>query len=185
VSSIESPVHLLRHVGARVREARLAQGLSQQALADRADVSRRMIAAIEGGESNVSLATLDRIAAALGMIFAELVYPPTVPRKVGAPVVAWRGEGTSHGTVLRSASAVRSVELWEWRLEPGDSYQAEPDRPGMKEIIYVIDGQLTVELEDARHMLGAGESVIFPSDQVYTYVNKGASVVRFLKNVVD
>src|SRR5262245_54925333 len=56
---------LLKQISGRVRSERTRLGLSQQEVAERADVSRRMLAAIEGEESNVSLATLDRIAAAL------------------------------------------------------------------------------------------------------------------------
>ncbi|MGC3103919.1 helix-turn-helix transcriptional regulator, partial [Pseudomonas aeruginosa] len=55
----------LEHVTGNVRRLRLQAGLSQVALARAASVSRRMLVGIECGDVNVSLSTLDRIAAAL------------------------------------------------------------------------------------------------------------------------
>ena len=57
---------VLQHVSLNVRSLRNANGLSQSALAERSGVSRRMLVAIEAGEKNVSLTTLDLIAEALG-----------------------------------------------------------------------------------------------------------------------
>src|SRR5687767_6760857 len=119
---------LLRHVAANLRSARQLRGWTQQALAEAADVSRRMVVAIEAGESNVSLATLDRLAEALGVPFAELVRAPdaTAP----APELVWRGgEPGSRARFLAGVPARGTVELWEWSLAPGERYDAEPDRP--------------------------------------------------------
>ena len=68
--------NVLEHVSENVRRLRRAAGLSQEALASAAGVSRRMLVGIEGGDVNVSLATLDRIAAALGVLFPDLVLVP-------------------------------------------------------------------------------------------------------------
>ncbi len=63
---------VLQHVSLNVRSLRHASGLSQTALAERSGVSRRMLVAIEAGEKNVSLTTLDLIAEALGVAFSDL-----------------------------------------------------------------------------------------------------------------
>src|SRR6185295_10353520 len=93
---------LLKWISSRVRSERARLGLSQQQVAERADVSRRMLAAIEGEESNVSLATIDRIASALGLTFAELLRDsPAAPP--ATPVVAWQGRAkASRGVLLQS-----------------------------------------------------------------------------------
>ena len=67
---------VLVHVAANVRSLRLAAELSQQALADQAEISRRMLVNIEKGDVNVSLGTLDKLAEALGVLFYALVQPP-------------------------------------------------------------------------------------------------------------
>ena len=64
----------LRHLGGRIRRARAARGLSQQALADKTHLSRIYIAKLEGGERRApSLTTLQRIARVLGVKLSELV----------------------------------------------------------------------------------------------------------------
>ncbi|WP_134620351.1 helix-turn-helix transcriptional regulator, partial [Pseudomonas aeruginosa] len=67
---------VLEHVSGNVRRLRLQAGLSQEALARAASVSRRMLVGIESSDVNVSLSTLDRIAAALGVLFPDLVQAP-------------------------------------------------------------------------------------------------------------
>ena len=145
----------------------------------------RMLAAIESEESNVSLATLDRIASALGLTFADLLRDsPAAPS--ATPVIAWRGRSKdSRAVLLQSAPAVRNIELWEWSLAPGERYQAEPDRAGMREQIYVITGALTLVVDRRSRTLRTGESIMFGSDRRYEYRNPGKSVTRFVKNVVD
>ncbi len=54
-----------------MRELRLARGLSQTHLADFAVLHRTFIGRVERGETNVTVATLDRICAALGVSLSE------------------------------------------------------------------------------------------------------------------
>jgi transcriptional regulator with XRE-family HTH domain len=181
--------NLQQIVGRNIRRRRQMQGLSQQRLADRADLSRRMITLIEAGDGNASLSTLDRLAAALACSFADLIRVDP-PAQMGSPVTAstlpaWRGtRPASQAHLLQSASAQDIVELWSWSLAPGDRYDAEADRPGMREIILVTLGKLRLELADDSHLLTVGRSICFPSDQAYAYVNIGRGLLTFVKNVV-
>lgn len=59
--------------GAAVRELRLARGLSQEALAARADMARTYLAEIETGRRNVTLFNIARIAAALEVQLGDLL----------------------------------------------------------------------------------------------------------------
>jgi transcriptional regulator with XRE-family HTH domain len=60
-------------LGTTLRQLRQSKALSQQALADRAEVSRNFVAQIERGESAPTVVTLRRIATALGITTAELL----------------------------------------------------------------------------------------------------------------
>lgn len=62
----------LDRVGRRVRDLRKEWGWTIQRLADEASLSRRMLTQIELGQANPSLATIDRIAHALEVSFADL-----------------------------------------------------------------------------------------------------------------
>lgn len=60
-------------LGPTLRQMRKERGLSQQALADRAGVSRNFLAQIERGESHPTVATLSRLVNGLGTSIAELL----------------------------------------------------------------------------------------------------------------
>jgi transcriptional regulator with XRE-family HTH domain len=61
---------------ANVRRMRLAAGLSQEQLAERAGLHRTYISSVERGLRNVSLENIFGLAAALGCDPRELLAPP-------------------------------------------------------------------------------------------------------------
>lgn len=68
-----------RIFAANVRRLRISSGLSQEALADRADLHRTYISSIERGERNVSLENIFALAEALGVDPRELLAPDKKP----------------------------------------------------------------------------------------------------------
>jgi len=64
---------LLKRVGTRLRRARKAKGLSQEALALAAGMDRSYVSGLERGEFNVSLLALARLARVTGVRLAELI----------------------------------------------------------------------------------------------------------------
>ena len=63
---------LLQRIGARLRTARLAKGLSQEAVALAANLDRSYVSGIERGEFNVSVLTLTRLTKAVGLRLGAL-----------------------------------------------------------------------------------------------------------------
>lgn len=63
----------LKKIGARIRQLRIARGLSQEALAFDAGVAVNSIATIERGEANPSVAVLLAIARVLRVKLRDLV----------------------------------------------------------------------------------------------------------------
>jgi transcriptional regulator with XRE-family HTH domain len=64
---------LVKAVGERIREIRLKQGISQEALSHEADIPLSQIGRIERGETNPTISTLYVIAQALGTELTLLV----------------------------------------------------------------------------------------------------------------
>jgi transcriptional regulator with XRE-family HTH domain len=171
-------------VGSNLRQQRQNLGLSQQALADRAGLSRRMVTLIEAGNGNASLATLDRLAEALHLTFARLTQADQESGQRKS-IDLWQGKDKrSKARLLESCKAQQGVELWSWSLAPGERYDAEPDPAGMRELIAVISGTLNLEIAGTTQRLHASESTSFASDRSYAYVNAGTTMLRFVKNVV-
>ncbi|WP_287882082.1 XRE family transcriptional regulator [Aquitalea sp.] len=180
-------LEVMQNVADNLRQARMQQGYSQEVLATRAGISRRMLVNIEAGESNASIATVDKLASALGLRFVDVVRPPSLTDKAQAlPLRIWQGEhADSHASLLESvAMPGMALELWRWQLAAGDSYHAEADAPGCQELLYVLEGSLQVQLLQQNHMLQAGQSLGFALDQPCSYHNQGAEPCTFTKSVL-
>ena len=63
---------ICKKFGNRVRELRVAQGLSQEVLAQKSGLHRTYIGGIERGERNVSLENIQKIAQALNSTICQL-----------------------------------------------------------------------------------------------------------------
>lgn len=176
---------VLAHVAGNLRRLRQEQGISQTALAERSGISRRMIVGLESGDANISLSSLDRLAEALGVSFTEIVRSPEAQDNRRIASLAWRGaHPDSHGTLLGSTPAAQEAELWTWSLGPGDRYPAEADAARWHEMLYVVEGALTVETGDDIRRVDAGDFLIFRSDRAYVFANAAETTVRFIRNVV-
>lgn len=63
----------LKQLGGNIRRERAAKGLSQQSLAEGANLDIRSVQRIEAGEINVLLVTMTRISQTLGCPLERLV----------------------------------------------------------------------------------------------------------------
>ncbi|MDL1896375.1 helix-turn-helix transcriptional regulator [Anaerolineae bacterium CFX7] len=74
---------ILQKFGRRVRELRQAKGLSQEKLAELANLHRTYISSVELGERNVSLKNIEAFANALDVSITELfVQGPVQARDI-------------------------------------------------------------------------------------------------------
>lgn len=71
--SKEHDQRILKKFGAGVRVLRLRLSLSQDALADRAELDRTYIGGVERGERNLSLINIVKLAAALETSISDLM----------------------------------------------------------------------------------------------------------------
>ena len=75
---MKNPV-LLHAFGEHLRALRKQRGLSQQALADEADISWPTVQRVEAGSQSATLEVLAALAQALGVSLKELVDLPEAP----------------------------------------------------------------------------------------------------------
>ena len=66
-----SPAH--KHLGGSIRRARVEKGLTQQQLAELADLNIRNVQRIEAGQVDVLLSTTARLKKVLGVEWNELL----------------------------------------------------------------------------------------------------------------
>lgn len=176
---------LLAHVAGNLRRYRNAEKMSQDALATASSVSRRMIAAIEAGDANVSLATLDRLAEALGVRFSDLVQGPAGANPEKIEALAWAGDTPeSSGTLLSSFTTRQEVEVWRWSLAPGECYTPVIHGPAWTETVCVTEGTLVITFIDGSKTIGAGDFHAYRCDDTTRrYDNPGPGIARFFRTI--
>lgn len=148
-------------VGAAVREARVAAGLSVAALAERAGVSRAMIAKIEREEAQPTAALLGRLSGGLGISLSALVARA---ERGGSPLAragdqpVWVDPATGYSRRALSPQPRDRLELVEVEL-PADTaigYPAEASLASQQQV-WVLEGELCVREDETEHRLHAGD----------------------------
>ena len=82
---MSDPQNIQVRFGERVRTVRSQKGISQEALADKAGLHRTYVSSVERGERNVSLSTVERLAAALEISMADLMPTSEGSRQPSTP----------------------------------------------------------------------------------------------------
>jgi len=173
-----------------LREWRTRRGWSQAELATRAGLSKGMLVQIEQSQTNPSIATLCKLANALGVALPRLVEVADEPviRRVTAEEVAWlwRGRGRGSGAgLVGGIETPMPVELWEWRMGSRDVYEAHAQPAGTREIVYALEGRVSITVEGVEMTIAAGECAVFHADRPHRYAAAEGRPSRFMMVVVE
>lgn len=171
-----------------VRSARERKGWTLNALATRSGLSKGMLLQIESARTNPSIGTLIRIANAFGVSVWQLFAPPEDAVRVAGPADAltlWRSRKGGAATLLVGTASPQPVELWTWRLAPGDVYHGDAHFETTVEVIQVHRGTLTLVVGKHRTMVGAPGSAIARMNEPHQYRNDGRTPVTLTMVVID
>ncbi|MFI6794638.1 helix-turn-helix domain-containing protein [Streptosporangium canum] len=181
------PTAALRTVANNVRAARRRAGLSLEELGRRAQVSKGALVVLEKAQGNPNLATLVRLADTLGVSVSDLMQGPPEGRVriVAADTVAplWTGKQGSEARLMLTTPTPSPVEVWRWRLEPGEDYPSHPHQAGVVETISVTSGQMTLIVDGAEYAVEAGQTVTFNGDAPHTYRGAGIGTCHLIMTV--
>lgn len=191
-----------QNIGARLREARLERGMSLRSVAQALGVSASLISQVETGKTQPSVSTLWALVTHLGISIDDLlgVTPPAAPASnanaapefdltPGSPAIH-PVQRFEDNPVLEMENGVR----WE-RLamhdggpadallvtyEPGASSSIEGRlmRHAGIEYAYLIEGELTLQLDFDSHVLRAGDSLHLDSVRPHLFSNHGTTAAR-------
>ncbi|MER7581569.1 XRE family transcriptional regulator [Kitasatospora sp. NPDC097691] len=166
-----------RALARNLKRLRTERGHTLDALAARSGVSRGMIVQIEQGRTNPSVATVVRLGDALGVSIATMLDYERGPdvRIVPADqaVPLWAGSAGGTGILLHGIEAPGPLELWSWRMEPGEEYSSDPHPAGTVEIVRVDEGELTLVHDEREHLVPVGGTVSFDASYPHAYRNAG------------
>lgn len=106
---VTTPHPLLRTIGYTIRTFRLERGLSQESLADRANIDRSYMSGIERGLRNISILNIARIASALDVSIRDLVGQVELVRRLSRDM-----DEAALGEALRSHRRIATPPAEEW-----------------------------------------------------------------------
>jgi transcriptional regulator with XRE-family HTH domain len=186
---VPDPMAVAAAVARNTRRLRADRGWSLDQLASRSGVSKGMLVHVEGARTNPSLGTMCKIAETLGVSLAALVElheAPTVHVVQSAETARlWFGLEGSAGDLLVGSDERHHAELWRWTLAPGDRHASEAHVEGTREMLHVVDGTLTLEVDGVAHAVPAGGAALFHADRPHAYGNDRKRPVRFVMVVLQ
>ena len=180
-TSVEPAVEV--DLGARIRALRLARGATLRQLAAQAGVTESFLSQVERGVASPSIASVQRIARALGQSIAELFAADDragiVVRAADRRRVAYQGLGAVDEFLTRGTDGRLQVILST--IQPGggtgdEAYSHESD----EEVVVVLEGALDLWVGPEHFRLETGDAVTHSSRLPHRNTNPGPGVARVL-----
>lgn len=182
-----------QQISQRIRELRLARGYTLEELAARSNVSRAMISMIERAAANPTAVVLDKLANGLGVSLASLFNgatntQPFNPLLRQAEQPLW--QDPESGYIRRSltpqgwASSTQLVEV----LFPARAriiYDVVQCEYVIQQQIWIIDGQLDIQLGEQCYQLLQGDSLAIRLDHPIIFSNPSAEPCRYVLAIED
>lgn len=169
-------------LGERIRLRRKELGLSLRELAERVGLTASFLSQIERDRTSPSLESLRKISDALEVpIFHFLLesndkYP--VVRRTQRLELKLPDSNLTYK--LLTPDLNRKMEAFLAEREPGEEKITIPLRQHTEELIYVLQGQLEIELGEEVYVLGPGDSVYFDGPMLRRLAATGDETLRFI-----
>ncbi len=172
-----------RALGARIRSLREARNLPLRHLAEEAGVSESFLSQVERGVANPSVASLRRVAEALGESVGALFEGPMLAgqvvrgmdrRRLVHPQRQWED-------VLLTPANARRLQVILSVIEAGGGSGDEPyTHESDEECVIVLKGRLEFWVDEERFELSEGDSLLFESRRPHRNRNPGPSKAEVL-----
>ena len=160
-------------IGHRMKELRIQYGLTQQELADRAELTKGFISQLERNQNSPSVGTLLDIIQCLGMTPAEFftdTEPEQIVYKANDYFEKIDEEKNSRVEWIIPNAQTRSMEPVRLTLHPGGSSEIYLPQE-CEEFGYVIKGTVKLCYGGKVHTVKAGESFYFKAGKKHFIEN--------------
>lgn len=180
---MKAPEKEVADTGARIREARKLRRLTLRELGEQVGATASFLSQLERGASGASLSTLVRISNALGMTLPQLFegeMPAGIATRAGEHPELNLNEG-AHSKKLLTRPTNRSMNAYLSSFEPGQSTgEAMYVHGSADELLYVISGVLTLELQEQVVEVSVGDTVEFRTDVPHRLSNRSSAAATAL-----
>ena len=171
-------------IGAKLKELRILKGLTQEELADRAELSKGLISQLERDLTSPSIATLMDILQCLGTSIGEF-FNETPEEQI---VFGKTDYFEKHDQELKNEikwiipnAQKNMMEPILLTLEPGG--ETYPDNPHEgEEFGYVLQGNISIHIGSKTYKAKKGESFYFVSDKKHYLSSKAGAVLIWVSS---
>ena len=163
-------------IGHRMKELRIQYGLTQQELADRAELTKGFISQLERNQNSPSVGTLLDIIQCLGMTPAEFFKDEGRERIVLKPSDYFEKINEEKNSTIEwivpnaQSNAMEPVRL---TLRAGGISEIYPPHE-CEEFGYVLKGTVKISFGGKNHTVKAGESFYFKASKKHFVKNTGS-----------
>lgn len=173
-------------IGSKVKELRTNAKLTLRELSEKTNLSTGFLSQLERGLTSIATDSLQDIAAALNVDVSYFFSKPSV--KSGAVIRSYEKEvmkidSSMYISYLFSSDATdkqmmpRIIDI----LPCNTSEQLDQYRHEGEEFIYVLEGTLTLFIEDETHVLYPGDGAHYNSMKMHNYANYTNKMVRIIE----
>nr|CRH06697.1 putative Transcriptional regulator, XRE family [Candidatus Magnetococcus massalia] len=173
--------------GMRIRALRAQRKLTQQALADLAEIPRATLATVEKDDANPSLAVVYKIASALSMRVDELLVTEEERiHHIAADEMRWLevGKGNYRAVTISPTGSAHFIQQI-FTMQPHSRVEGRPHPPGSEEYLHVLEGTLGLEVAGETKILQTGDSARFGGNVRHVYENKENDIVRCIVVILE
>lgn len=176
----------MKHVGAKVKELRLARGMTLKQLSEQTNISIGYLSQFERDQTTIAIDSLQNIAKVFNV---SMTYFITDENNDTSPIVrsyAQRDLNIINSRFI-SKILVNDVEVAEFlpRLveilpirDQGGNIESQTHE-GV-EFIYVLEGVLDLFIDGTQHSLYPGDAAYFSSEMAHNWVNNTSKTVKLL-----
>ena len=179
----ETTANALAAIGYRIRELRQSRGRTLQELADVSGLSTSMLSLVERGRASPSIGSLIVIASALGVAMSDLlVNGSDSEERIVVRASEARTVETAQHVVRRllREDRTRGVSVAVNEYAPHTGSTEHPIAHEGFEYGFVLQGELTVEVDGTKHLLRQGDLIAYSSRRKHKIWNHGKTKVRTL-----
>ena len=153
-------------IGAKIRNLRNQNGLTQEELADRTELTKGFISQMERGLTAPSVSTLLDIVECLGTNLSDFFHEENELQIVYPKEDYFEKEDEHKNSIiwLIATAQSRSMEPILVQLQPGQSMPEDKPHEG-EEFGYVLDGEIRLHYGEDVYTVRKGDSFIFPANR--------------------
>ena len=153
-------------IGIRIRNLRNQNGLTQEELADRTELTKGFISQLERGLTAPSVSTLYDIVECLGSNLSDFFYKENNLQVVYPKEDYFEKEDDSCRKItwLIATAQSKSLEPIRVELAPGQTLPEDKPHEG-EEFGYVLKGKIKVHYGDNAYLVSKGDSFIYPANR--------------------